>query len=86
MKLVIFDMDGLMFATEGIDMKCFKKACDEFGYIIEEKFQMELIGMNEHDTVLKLQEKFGEAFPVYDICIIFNFCLRNNLIYKIFDF
>ena len=55
MKLVIFDMDGLMFATEGIDMKCFKRH-DEFGYITEEKFQMELIGMNEHDTVLKLQK------------------------------
>ena len=23
--------------------------------------------MNEHDTILKLQAKFGEAFPVYDI-------------------
>ena len=56
MKLVIFDMDGLMFATEGIDMQCFKKACNEFGYTIEEEFQMGLIGMNEH-----------EAFPVYDI-------------------
>lgn len=67
MKLVIFDMDGLMFATEGIDMQCFKKACNEFGYTIEEEFQMGLIGMNEHDTILKLQAKFGEAFPVYDI-------------------
>lgn len=26
MKLVIFDMDGLMFATESIDMQCFKNS------------------------------------------------------------
>lgn len=67
MKLVIFDMDGLMFDTETIDMACFKQACEEFGYTIERDYQMSLIGMNEHDTILKLQEKFGDSFPVYDI-------------------
>lgn len=67
LELVIFDMDGLMFDTEPIGAKCFKDAAREFGYIVDDEFQMGLIGMNVHDHVLKVKEKFGEDYPVFEV-------------------
>ena len=67
LELVIFDMDGLMFDTEPIGAKCFKDAAREFGYIVDEEFQMGLIGMNIHDHVLKVKEKFGDDYPVFEV-------------------
>lgn len=66
-KLVIFDMDGLMFDTEPIGAKCFKDAAREFGYIVDDEFQMGLIGMNVHDHVLKVKAKFGDDYPVFKV-------------------
>lgn len=67
LKLVIFDMDGLMFDTEPIGAKCFKMAAKEFGYTVSDEFQMGLIGMNVHDHVLKVKEEFGEDYPVFEV-------------------
>lgn len=67
LKVVIFDMDGLMFDTEPIGAKCFKEAAKEYGYIIDDEFHMGLIGMNVHDHVLKVKAKFGEDYPVFEI-------------------
>lgn len=67
LKVVIFDMDGLMFDTEPIGAKCFKKAAKEYGYIVDDEFQMGLIGMNVHDHVLKVKAKFGDDYPVFKI-------------------
>lgn len=67
MKLVIFDMDGLMFDTETVDMRCFKEAAKEFGYELKDEFLMSLIGMNESDTFLKVKKEFGENFPISKI-------------------
>lgn len=66
-ELVIFDMDGLMFNTEPIGAKCFKYAAREFGYIVDDEFQMGLIGMNVHDHVLKVKAKFGNDYPVFEV-------------------
>ena len=66
-KLVIFDMDGLMFDTEPIGAKCFKDAAREFGYIVDDEFQMGLIGMNVHDYVVKVKAKFGDDYPVFEV-------------------
>ena len=37
-KLVIFDMDGLMFDTEKMGSRCHIQAAKEFGYTISEEF------------------------------------------------
>ena len=66
-KAVIFDMDGLMFDTEPIGAKCFKTAAKKYGYIVDDEFQMGLIGMNVHDHVLKVRAKFGDDYPVFEI-------------------
>ena len=67
LKVVIFDMDGLMFDTEPIGAKCFKTAAKKYGYIVDDEFQMGLIGMNVHDHVLKVRAKFGDDYPVFEI-------------------
>lgn len=67
LKLIIFDMDGLMFDTEPIGAKCFKEAAKEFGYIVDDEFQMGLIGMNVHDHVIKVKEEFGDDYPTFKI-------------------
>lgn len=67
LKVVIFDMDGLMFDTEPIGAKCFKEAAKKYGYIVDDEFQMGLIGMNVHDHVLKVKTKFGDDYPVFEI-------------------
>ena len=67
LKVVIFDMDGLMFDTEPIGAKCFKTAAKKYGYIVDDEFQMGLIGMNVHDHVLKVKAKFGDDYPVFEI-------------------
>ena len=67
LRLIIFDMDGLLFDTEPIGAKCFKEAAKEFGYIVDDEFQMGLIGMNVHDHVLKVKAKFGADYPTFEI-------------------
>lgn len=70
MKLVIFDMDGLMFDTETVDMRCFKEAAKEYGYELKDEFLMGLIGMNESDTFLKVEKEFGKDFPISEIRVL----------------
>ena len=38
LKLVIFDMDGLMYDTEQIGMDCLINAAQKFGYVIDQEF------------------------------------------------
>lgn len=67
LKLVIFDMDGLMFDTEPIGEKCLKQAAKEFGYDIKPEFHQQLIGINIHDHNLKVKAEFGEDYPTSEI-------------------
>ena len=45
LKLVIFDMDGLMYDTEQIGMDCLINAAQKFGYVIDQEFGLSSIGM-----------------------------------------
>lgn len=67
LKLVIFDMDGLMFDTETIGEKCLKQAAKEFGYDIKPEFYRQLIGVNIHDHKLKVKAEFGDDYPTNKI-------------------
>ena len=44
LKLVIFDMDGLMYDTEQIGMDCLINAAQKFGYVIDQEFGLSSIG------------------------------------------
>ena len=65
LKLVIFDMDGLMYDTEPIGMKCMLEAALQYGYEIDKEFALNSIGMNVNDHRKLVLEKFGPDYP-YD--------------------
>ena len=65
LKLVIFDMDGLMYDTEPIGMKCMLETALQYGYKIDQEFALSSIGMNINDHRKKVLEKFGPDYP-YD--------------------
>lgn len=65
LKLVIFDMDGLMYDTEPIGMKCMLEAALQHGYEIDKEFALNSIGMNVNDHRKLVLEKFGPDYP-YD--------------------
>lgn len=63
LKLVIFDMDGLMYDTETIGLECLTKAAKKFGYTIDREFGLSSIGMNAHDYRKMVKAKFGDDYP-----------------------
>lgn len=62
-KLVIFDMDGLMFDTENIAGKALQKAALEHGFVISDDLRKELIGGNAARNKALLIERLGDDFP-----------------------
>ncbi len=66
-KLVIFDMDGLMFDTEKIGGICFRKAAKELGYHVSEELSLSLIGGNGKRNHQILVDALGEDCPLDEI-------------------
>ncbi len=64
---VIFDMDGLMFDTERIAIKTWKKAAEEFGYSVDEALIIKTIGRNSIDTKKIFLASLGNVFPFDEI-------------------
>jgi HAD superfamily hydrolase (TIGR01509 family) len=62
-KLVIFDMDGLMFDTERLALNSWQIAGQVCGYNITEKIILEFAGRNKVDIGLIMKKYFGEDFP-----------------------
>jgi len=62
-KLIIFDMDGLMFDTEALAFRYWKEAAKKFNYKIDDEVFKKAIGLN----IAKAEEiyrKYYEAcFP-----------------------
>lgn len=66
-KLVIFDMDGLMFDSERLAGNCLIEAGKQFGYDIPWETRLELLGKSKETNSLFLQKEFGKDFPVEEI-------------------
>lgn len=62
-KLVIFDMDGLMYDTEALSLDLLMKIAKKYGYQIEREFGLSTIGMNASDYQKLIYEKFGNDYP-----------------------
>lgn len=62
-ELVIFDMDGLMFDTELLSLKCWQKGGRSLGFDIPEETIRRTIGRNIGDTQQIIQCDMGADFP-----------------------
>lgn len=60
MKLVIFDMDGLMFATEQVNYRAFTEVVKEEGYTPTFEQYAGFLGMNAQDIQKKYYIYYGE--------------------------
>lgn len=67
-KLVIFDMDGLMFDTERIYYKAWQEAAKAYGYEITWEIYTQIVARNSRYIEKVLKELLGEALPYDDIC------------------
>lgn len=65
-SLVIFDMDGLMFDTERINILAWQKVGMDYGLEISESVIMEAIGLNVIETEKIFTKHFGKDFPYWD--------------------
>lgn len=63
MKTIIFDMDGLMFDTEKLWLKCFKETGKEMGYNLSFELHDKTIGANKNIMEKILKEELGNGFP-----------------------
>ena len=60
LKLVIFDMDGLMFATEQVNYRAFTEIVKEEGYVPTFEQYTGFLGMNAKDIQKKYYMYYGE--------------------------
>lgn len=66
-KLVIFDMDGLMFDTEKINGQALIEAASRYGYHISHEFRLQMLGRSEVDNRNLQIQAFGPKYPLEQI-------------------
>ena len=63
-KVVIFDMDGILFDTESLYIKCWVKIAEAFQLDNIEAVLKQCIGTNENKTKEILKAHYGEMFDL----------------------
>jgi len=63
-KLVIFDMDGLLFDTERIAYRVFKDTMAKYNYNFTMDIYKNMIGLRPEDDEILLKEIYGEDIPL----------------------
>jgi HAD superfamily hydrolase (TIGR01509 family) len=66
-KLVIFDMDGLLFDTERIYFKSMKKVMEKRGYNFPLETYKLLVGIPDLECDEILKDIYGKEFSIHDI-------------------
>ena len=62
-KAVVFDMDGVIFDSERLVLKCWKEAAEKYGIRDIEKVFYKCIGTNRAQTKEITMDYYGEDFP-----------------------
>lgn len=66
-KLVIFDMDGLIFDSERLFMKHLIKIANEYGYTITKEMYVNTLGLAGENLRKKMNEYCGPDYPLREI-------------------
>ncbi len=66
-KLMIFDMDGLLFDTERLFMNMKNKILREYGYPARQEDYVQTIGLSGNQLREKLEELYGSEYPADEI-------------------
>ncbi|MCI5503495.1 MAG: HAD family phosphatase [Anaerobutyricum sp.] len=59
-RLVIFDMDGLMFDTEQITCRAFMEKGEEYGLPLDKEKFVQILGLNSTSIISQYQELYGD--------------------------
>jgi HAD superfamily hydrolase (TIGR01509 family) len=78
-KLVVFDMDGLMFDTERLAKKFWMEASEKFNHKIDDEIFKKTIGLNVNKTRGIYKEYYGDEFPYEEIRAEKNKLERNYI-------
>ncbi|EOR27875.1 MULTISPECIES: HAD family phosphatase [Clostridium] len=73
-KLVIFDMDGLIFDTERLSYEAWKEAADKFDIYFDLNLHYKLLGTNHESVRRTLDNEFGSKVNLDDYIME-----RNNI-------
>ncbi|MGR5063744.1 HAD family hydrolase [Photobacterium sp. DNB22_13_2] len=67
-KAVLFDMDGLIFDTEGLYKACWQYAAEEQGLGLTDEDYQSFIGVQDVECERRIVVKFGEALDLERFC------------------
>ena len=81
-KLVIFDMDGVMFDTERLAYKIQKELGRRYNYKIDLSFFKKTIGLNSKKTGHVYKKYFGNDFPYREVLEERRQMMRNHILSK----
>lgn len=70
-KLVIFDMDGLLFDTERLAFRAFKKSMESAGYPFTLEVYKKFIGLGSKEEIDLLKEIYGDHLVLEPIFKLF---------------
>ena len=69
---IIFDMDGLLLATENICWECFRQACSQFNYDPDFNIYKQIIGRSATEGNRILSEGLKDFIPYEEVNPIWN--------------
>ena len=63
-EAAIFDLDGLMLDTEIVSYQGWKRACRDFGFVLDDDTYHKIIGLIVPDMEPIFKDAFGPGFPL----------------------
>lgn len=79
-KLVIFDMDGLLFDTERPSFRALQEVVVKRGYSFTMDHYKQLIGIPDRESDVVLQKMYGDDFPFHVILEEYHERLKRILV------
>lgn len=68
-KLIIFDMDGLIFDSERLFMRELGKVMKDYGYELTEEIYIQLLGLNSNFLRDEMLNIYGREYPIEETSI-----------------